>query len=815
MAGNRKVISFFLASPGDLTLERTIAKQVADELNSMLSLKFNVHIELVGWEDTVSSAGRPQEIINRDLQRCDVFIGLLWKRWGSAPDNESKYESGFEEEFTIATTGNKRNKRPLISLFFKKIDTPALSDPGEQLQKVIKFRKKIIDEKTLLFQEFEAKEEFESIIRKCISNYVLEHIEISDTQPQATHAPEAEPESVKSDQNKESFDFSPIQGESANFIQSILRRSGDASNRAKLDPFEVARLRLISNGLGDGQNDSSYLGTHDANLIYKYKDRCEFESQELLGLLQSGAKNLKYENIPIWYWLQHPDNEYYNLSFLTLTIPESDYSIVSSILDLMALTGTEIALDEFFERRDYVKNWLSEKSNSSVKNSALRYLSEKGVEDDLAEIHKEIVKNSSQTIALAYEAYVSIKLRTGLSAGLDSVNELQPTAISADLIDSLFEFHTHITTDKLIKTVENRNKTIRAKAVEALLLRDSLPPHLIEMVQQDPEPSVRALAIPALLKQGATLSEDEAKAIIMKDPSKATSDETLAWSKYQPQILAIMDGAELERKMHRFLPLNSDAYIELARRRIDAKRAELTQNLSDKYEGFYQKHLRLWAEATNDDPGSVLKEFDSLKQYIISKLIRNTLTVLVEKKSKKDLLIVRASLADPLIPPVETDLEYFYSFGEWQDISLVIDLIKRFNPAVGRSLLGGGDISREVQVLGVRTILKLGKNRLADVLALDCPSSIKRNIISSIKDREFVSFGDDVILGLLNNDDSEVRKHCALKCAKTYTRARLLAVFNKYNGADHIFYNVIHWFDFGLYSSKEQVKTLFRKTSFL
>ena len=111
MAGNRKVISFFLASPGDLIEERKIAKQVADELNSMLSLKFNVHIELVGWEDTVSSAGRPQEIINRDLERCDVFIGLLWKRWGSAPDNESRYESGFEEEFTIATSGYKKIER--------------------------------------------------------------------------------------------------------------------------------------------------------------------------------------------------------------------------------------------------------------------------------------------------------------------------------------------------------------------------------------------------------------------------------------------------------------------------------------------------------------------------------------------------------------------------------------------------------------------------------------------------------------------------------------------------------------------------------
>ena len=172
-------------------------------------------------------------------------------------------------------------------------------------------------------------------------------------------------------------------------------------------------------------------------------------------------------------------------------------------------------------------------------------------------------------------------------------------------------------------------------------------------------------------------------------------------------------------------------------------------------------------------------------------------------------------MTDPLISPIEADLEYLYSFGEWQDIPLVVDLIKRFNPAVGRSLLGGGDISREVQVLGVKTILKLGKNRLADVLALDCPSSIKRNIISSIKDREFVSFGDDVILGMLNNDDSEVRKHCVLKCAKTYSKTRLLAIFNKYSGADQIFYNVIHWFDFGLYSSKEQVKTVFRKISIL
>ncbi|QXZ11888.1 DUF4062 domain-containing protein [Pseudomonas sp. AO-1] len=789
-----------------------MAKQVADELNSMLSLKLNVHIELVGWEDTVSSAGRPQEIINRDLERCDVFIGILWKRWGSAPDNESKYESGFEEEFAIATTGHRNCKKPLISLFFKKIDALALSDPGQQLQKVVSFRKKIIEEKTLLFQEFENEKDFEGVIRKCISNYVLEHIDLIDSQPQATHAPDIELESSKSDKNRETFDFSPIQGESANFIQSILRRSGDASKRAKLEPFEVARLRLIANGLGDGQNDNSYLGTHDANLIYQNKNSCELDEQEILGLLHSGAKNLKYENIPIWYWLQHPLNKHYSLSFLTLTIPEGGHSIVSSILDLMTVTGTKLTSHDFVTRREFVDTWLSERFSSSVKNSALRYLGENGVEDDLDEIHKEIIKNDSQTIALAQEAYVSIKFRVGLNSGLEAVNYLQPAVLGEELINSIFENHSHIGTEVLIKTLENRNKMVRAKAVEILIVRDLFSTNFIETIQQDSEPSIRALAIPALLKQGAILSDDEAKAIVMKDPSNPTSEENLAWSKFQSRVLALMDSAELERRMHRLLPINSDAYIELARRRIDIYRPELTKNLLDKYEAFYQKHMRLWAEARNDDPNSTLKNFDSLKQYIISRFIREALTLLVEKKSKKDLAVIRSSLADTSVLPIEPDLEYFYSFGEWQDVFLVIDLFKRFGGASsGRSLLGGGEVSKEVQGLAVRTVLKLGRNRLADVLALDCPSVIKRNIITSIKEKEFASLGDDVILAMLNNDDPQVRKYCALKCAKTYSRARLVSMFDRCNHADQIFYNVIHWLDFGLFSSKEQINNVFKK----
>jgi hypothetical protein len=101
MPNNIKVIKVLMASPGDLQDERRAAKSVADEFNALWSHEYGYHVELVGWEDTVSAWGRPQEIINRDLEQCDLFIGMIWKRWGTRPSKFGPYSSGFEEEYSI------------------------------------------------------------------------------------------------------------------------------------------------------------------------------------------------------------------------------------------------------------------------------------------------------------------------------------------------------------------------------------------------------------------------------------------------------------------------------------------------------------------------------------------------------------------------------------------------------------------------------------------------------------------------------------------------------------------------------------------
>src|SRR6266481_2531665 len=131
MITSRKIVKVFLASPGDLQDERRAAKHVVDVFNKQWADNLGVHVELVGWEDTVSRFGRPQESINRDLDQCELFIGVMWKKWGSPPSDDGRYTSGFQEEFERSIESRRTGQRPEISLLFKAIDPELLKDPGE------------------------------------------------------------------------------------------------------------------------------------------------------------------------------------------------------------------------------------------------------------------------------------------------------------------------------------------------------------------------------------------------------------------------------------------------------------------------------------------------------------------------------------------------------------------------------------------------------------------------------------------------------------------------------------------------------------
>ena len=157
-----KVIRVFIASPSDLGAERKTLKQVADELNQSLR-DLDCFIDLLGWEDRLPGFGRPQEQINEDVDRCELFVGALWGRWGTP---SGKFTSGFEEEFERAKSRRRQTGAlPEIWLYFKEPDPERVADPGKQLRQVLAFRRQVEKQRELFFKTFPDTEAWRGAIR--------------------------------------------------------------------------------------------------------------------------------------------------------------------------------------------------------------------------------------------------------------------------------------------------------------------------------------------------------------------------------------------------------------------------------------------------------------------------------------------------------------------------------------------------------------------------------------------------------------------------------------------------------------------------
>nr|WP_315190052.1 DUF4062 domain-containing protein [uncultured Flavobacterium sp.] len=156
----------FLASPSDLSDERESINEVINELNLTYGNPNNIVLELLKWETNSAPAisnNEVQSIINKDIPTYDLFIGLLWMRFGT-PTIE--FGSGTEEEFNIAYKKFKENNNSLqILLYFKNASPKNLNDiDPEQLGKIQNF-KSSLGEKNVLYWDFNSNEELSRFLR--------------------------------------------------------------------------------------------------------------------------------------------------------------------------------------------------------------------------------------------------------------------------------------------------------------------------------------------------------------------------------------------------------------------------------------------------------------------------------------------------------------------------------------------------------------------------------------------------------------------------------------------------------------------------
>ncbi len=159
-------VKIFLSSPGDVGAERKKAKAVIAQLHRIFSDALNISLEALDWKTHITpNMGRPQEIINQQINDYDIFVGIMWKKFGS-PTGVA--ESGTEEEFNFAYNNWKKYKRPHILFYFSQVPyAPKTKEEIEQWGKVLKFKEKL--QKKGLPREYSTVEEFGDLLREHLS----------------------------------------------------------------------------------------------------------------------------------------------------------------------------------------------------------------------------------------------------------------------------------------------------------------------------------------------------------------------------------------------------------------------------------------------------------------------------------------------------------------------------------------------------------------------------------------------------------------------------------------------------------------------
>lgn len=813
MTASRKVVKVFLASPGDLLDERKATKIVIDDFNATYAEVFGYQVELVGWEDTVSVYGRPQATINRELERCELFIGLMWKKWGTPPDTKGKYSSGFEEEFELSVQRKIKEDRPEISLLFKEIAPEFRIDPGNDLKKVLAFKEKLISEKEIYFESFSDVRELERKIHRCVSNYVigLYKKEVSNTTDQ-NQAPKADSELQQTQENNNTSTKTLFSINEAKYLRGFISKAEHETSKNPISAAEIARFRLLANRANSLGNDAVNLGIHDANLVFTECMDLTLEDGELNGLLSSGFEHYTHENVPLWRWLAKLGG--FTKPMLPLaSVFELTTEGKLGALAAMLLISEPLPVTKPLDRNFYLKIWFEKDVVGAIKVAALNYLGECGITADLPAIIKELDKREYQTTSAAVDAIIRINLRDSREKAVIALYDLQPTSISKKVLGELFNNDIGISTETLLNGVNHRNSEVRRIVVELLCIRKALPNDIAKQLLADSDAKIRYEALKSLLSNGHTFSDDDAKTVLVRQTQNkglgllgAIPSDTAGesyWSNFQLQRLRSLTDKELESSSIIDLVLNPDSQFILAERQFKRYSEKLRRYVDDQYKEMFSKALQAMEEQFGART-ELLEKIRSLEDHLRKELTRKGLDVLCRKADSCDLGRVRQTLKSGFINYSYFDIDYLRKFGEWEDIPLIIEAVSRAPSGYNKSLLSTGDESKYISA--ARAIYTLGQTRLPEILSIPAPSKLLSQLIVEVSDKAFRELSDLSINLLFQSEDDLIRKYAAIKCVKSLPKVRIKNLLSEYISNEKTrFYNVVHWLDFGVSTPRDRV----------
>jgi hypothetical protein len=797
-----KLFRVFIASPGDLGDERRALREVVEKINGIFSKETEWRIELLGWEDTSPGAGRPQELINADLEKADLFIGCLWQRWGSSSGSDGK--TGFEEEFDRSVERRAKSGSPEIWLFFKDVDAVTRSDPGPQLQKVLAFRTRETEAKRLLFKEFCDVAAWREMLSDLLQRHMLRlvtarlasagGVQSTGTPQSKVETSEAAAESPQS-QGKRASAFASLAG--------ILKQAEEKVRLAKLAvldrsealaPPEAIRLLLFAASNYDWNAQHVQLGSHEMNSVYYHRTALDTTTLERIFLLRTILLDGSLTK-PGWFWINKwnvPPSTWlaWFASF------DSEEAMRETALDLATRIGFPL-----YKRKKNAESPIARllvDQAASVRLAALKHLAVVGRPADLPAAERLLQDENKEVRTQAERTARLVRLRADPDAETKKSIE-QRDAFDDEISAAVARNADRIADVTLVLALGHPSGALKAVASKELLKRGRILPELALVMCADEAKAVKECGFLAQVAQGRLLDVSKVRAALSEPYSYGLSGVPW-WNKADPErvISACFDRLSADELWTRVCAFSEDSHLALRAvgRNFFAQSApRIRADLSDDFQKQAEARKKKGSETT------ALLDFSSLLASY------GDPTASIESARKR----VRASALETLADhPHQVDRELFLrflsaDFGDWaQNVACLRGLasVGQANDREKFASLLSSEMPY-VEAAAARAYLALSPSSVVGAKdLLNEPSEYRVWVVirHALKSGKRSSW--PLVKPLLGHETENIRRLACYYAVRALKKAAVVKLLNEYLARGFYFYNVVTLLDRALYAPR-------------
>lgn len=773
---DRLVLRVFLGSPGDLSAEREAAKDAIDRLNISYGRTHGVSVELLRWEDLSSGRGRPQSIINQELLKsADLFVGLIWKKWGSAT---GEYSSGFEEEFTLAM---KLKNIADVSLFFKTISESEIELNSEDIQKVTEFKRRIIDERSVLFKEFKEASDWKELFYHHLLTFCGKRL----AEQQIGKAPaRGSISKIPGYLNSKSQD----KNQKPQLVKTILA-SVKGKKSQKLDQPTRARLFLLSSALLYNQDlKSELVPTHELNLLFKNHKKQKLIPQETHLVLRSIVED-EHSLKPGWYWLKGLQISAERILLFLANYAQPD-SIRVNALTLLAKLNKRT-------KSELVADHLSDE-NENVAIAAAKIIERWGDKKSITALDPMIASRPGDVGKAALKAKLQILARLDKSQAIELLSstpsEKRPGTLK--FLDQLLNQADNETWQSLEVLLKDSDAKVRTKVLERLA--DKVSETSLKQLSSDKSDVVRALALAELIRRGTPVSLEEIE-LAFKGSEKPTLltgllDPDNMRNKYSKEhvikcALAKLSKDDLIKKMTWYGGITDLVYETLLESHFGSAIQLIISDVENDFARFKNEPIRkLHLQSLSEEKK---KETESVDFFVQTKFLSHIAKGISKVRESESIRLARLLVTKPLglfrSEVIATLLPVFDEFGTDDDFKLIWAFKDELH----------GDAKREA----VRIAFKFAPNKkeiIATLLDSSDPISVGIAMGLSVGKKKLIPVQQ--VKSLLGNPNEKIRLMALAFIVLVYKKENLHTVLDDQLAKESYYYNVVCYLDRLLYA---------------